>query len=50
MFPVWRQDDVDGAVVQREVLHEMQEFFFDLDWELVDKSLDSFTHDHLISD
>lgn len=35
MSPVWRQDDVDGAVVQREVIHEAQDFFFDLDRELV---------------
>src|SRR5687767_689840 len=29
------EDDVDGAVVQREVVHQMQQFFFDVERELV---------------
>ena len=29
------EDDVDGAVVQGEVIHEAQDFFFDLKGELV---------------
>src|SRR5215213_2344200 len=34
--PVVRcKDDVDGAVVQREVIHERQNFFFDFMGELV---------------
>ncbi len=33
--PVGCEDDVDGAVVQGEVVHEAQDFFFDLKWELV---------------
>ena len=33
--PVRRQDDVDGAVVQGEVIQESKEFFFDLERQLV---------------
>lgn len=35
VFPVWCEDDVDGAVVQREVIHEAQELFFDVERELI---------------
>ena len=33
--PVGCKNDVDGAVVQGEVIHETQDFFFDLMRELV---------------
>ena len=33
--PVGCEDDVDGAVVQGEVVHEAQDFFFDFKGELV---------------
>ena len=33
--PVRCEDDVDGAVVQGEVVHEAQDFFFDLKGKLV---------------
>ena len=33
--PVGCEDDVDGAVVQGEVVHEAQDFFFDLEGELI---------------
>lgn len=33
--PVGCEDDVDGAVVQREVVHEAEDFFFGLEGELV---------------
>ena len=35
VFAVGCQDDVDGAVVQGEVIHQAQDFFFDFDRELV---------------
>lgn len=35
VFAAGCEDDVDGAVVQREVVHEAQDFFFDVEGELV---------------
>ena len=35
VFAVGCEDDVDGAVVQGEVIHKVQDFFFDLEGELV---------------
>ena len=35
VFPVGCEDDVDGAIVQGEVIHKAQDFFFDLERELV---------------
>ena len=35
MFAVGCEDGVDGAIVQGEVIHKAQDFFFDLERELV---------------
>ena len=35
VLPIGCENDIDGAVVQREVIHKAQDFFFDLKREFV---------------